>query len=129
STASEASLLKGRAGVAIAVRSARDDVDLEAVRRGMPGVEGDAHTGRWLEADLSDPLGDGRDLTVVSCYLHSGTVEKPQTMIDKYAFLDAMMLRLEELRSQGGHVVLTGDINIAHTEWDIKNWKGNLKSA
>src|SRR5699024_3066512 len=87
STASEASLLKGRAGVAIAVRSARDDVDLESVRRGMPGVEGDAHTGRWLEADLSDPLGDGRDLTVVSCYLHSGTVEKPQTMIDKYAFL------------------------------------------
>src|SRR5699024_1147434 len=24
---------------------------------------------------------------------------------------------------------LTGDINIAHTEWDIKNWKGNRKSA
>ena len=23
-------------------------------------------------------------------HLHSGTVEKPQTMIDKYAFLDAM---------------------------------------
>jgi exodeoxyribonuclease-3 len=129
STASEASLLKGRAGVAIAVRSSRDDVDLESVRRGMPGVEGDAHTGRWLEADLADPFGDGRDLTVISCYLHSGTVEKPQTMIDKYAFLDAMMLRLEELRAQGGHVVLTGDINIAHTEWDIKNWKGNLKSA
>jgi exodeoxyribonuclease-3 len=25
--------------------------------------------------------------------------------------------------------VLTGDLNIAHTEWDIKNWKGNRKSA
>ncbi len=129
STASEASQLKGRAGVAIAVRSSRDDVDLESVRRGMPGVEGDTHTGRWLEADLADPFGDGRELTVISCYLHSGTVEKPQTMTDKYAFLDAMMLRLEQLRAQGGHVVLTGDINIAHTEWDIKNWKGNLKSA
>ena len=129
SSASESSLLKGRAGVAIAVRSSRKDVDLESVRRGMPGVDGDTHTGRWLEADLADPFGDGRALTVISCYLHSGTVEKPQTMTDKYAFLDAMMLRLEELRAQGGHVVLTGDINIAHTEWDIKNWKGNLKSA
>ncbi|WP_114855626.1 exodeoxyribonuclease III [Brachybacterium sp. YJGR34] len=125
----EASQLKGRAGVAIAVRTGREDVDLEAARRGLPGIEGDSHTGRWLEADLEDPFGDGRRLTAISCYMHSGNTEKPQTMVDKYAFLDAMMLRLEQLRSAGGHVVLTGDINIAHTEWDIKNWKGNRKSA
>ena len=127
--AGEASLLKGRAGVALAARSSREDVDLESMRRGLPGVEGDTHTGRWLEAELADPLGDGRALTVISCYMHSGNTEKPQTMTDKYAFLDAMMLRLEQLRAAGGHVVLTGDINIAHTEWDIKNWKGNRESA
>ncbi|APX32496.1 exodeoxyribonuclease III [Brachybacterium sp. P6-10-X1] len=125
----EASQLKGRAGVAIAVRSSREDVDLETVRHGLPGLEGDAHTGRWIEVDLADPFGDGRDLTVISCYMHSGNTEKPQTMVDKYAFLDTMMVHLEQLRSDGRHVVLTGDINIAHTEWDIKNWKGNLKSA
>ena len=125
----EASLLKGRAGVAIAARTSLESIDLEGVRRGLPGLDEDAHTGRWLEADLEDPLGDGRHLTVISCYMHSGNTEKPQTMTDKYAFLDAMMLRLEELRADGRHVVLTGDINIAHTEWDIKNWKGNLKSA
>jgi exodeoxyribonuclease-3 len=118
-TASEASLLKGRAGVAVAVRAEREDVDLEAVRRGLPG----------LETELADPFGDDRSLTVISCYMHSGNTEKPQTMTDKYAFLDVMMQRLAELREAGGHVVLTGDINIAHTEWDIKNWKGNLKSA
>ncbi|WP_193105240.1 exodeoxyribonuclease III [Brachybacterium sp. FME24] len=129
SVASVASQLKGRAGVAIAVRSAREDVDLEGVRRGLPGLAEDAHTGRWLEVDLADPFGDGRTLTVISCYMHSGNTEKPQTMIDKYAFLDVMMERLEELRADGRHVVLTGDINIAHTEWDIKNWKGNKKSA
>ncbi len=128
-TVSEASLLKGRAGVAVAVRAEREDADVAASRRGLPGVEGDTHTGRWLETDLADPLGDGRTLTVISCYMHSGNTEKPQTMIDKYAFLDAMMERLAVLREAGGHVVLTGDINIAHTEWDIKNWKGNLKSA
>lgn len=125
----EASRLKGRAGVAIAARTARSDVDLEGVRRGLAGLDSDAHSGRWLEADLEDPFGDGRALTVISCYLHSGNTEKPQTMADKYEFLDAMMQRLADLRVDGRHVVLTGDLNIAHRELDIKNWKGNLKSA
>lgn len=125
----EASRLKGRAGVAIAARVAREDVDLEGVRRGIAGLEGDAHTGRWIEADLANPLGDGRALTVVSMYMHSGNTEKPQTMTDKYEMLDAMATRLAELAADGRHVLLTGDMNIAHTERDIKNWKGNLKSA
>lgn len=129
SVASTASLLKGRAGVAAAVRSEREDVNLDAVRRGLPSLDADAHTGRWLELDLADPLGDGRELTVISCYMHSGNVEKPQTMTDKYEFLDVMMTRLADLRADGRHVVLTGDLNIAHREVDIKNWKGNLKSA
>lgn len=125
----QASRLKGRAGVAIAVQTAREDVDLDAARAGLGALEADAHTGRWIEADLADPMGDGRQLTVISCYMHSGNTEKPQTMADKYEFLDAMMERLSALRADGRHVVLTGDLNIAHTERDIKNWKGNLKSA
>lgn len=126
--AGEASLLKGRAGVATAARVSREDVDLDGVRRGI-GLEGDAHTGRWLETDLADPFGDGRTLTVVSMYMHSGNTEKPQTMIDKYSMLDRMAERLAELRADGRHVVLTGDLNIAHREVDIKNWRGNRTSA
>ncbi|MGY5765875.1 exodeoxyribonuclease III [Brachybacterium sp. DNPG3] len=128
----EASELKGRAGVAIAARTSLAAIDLEGSRRGLPGLPEPvepSHTGRWLEADLEDPLGDGRTLTVISCYMHSGNVDKPQTMIDKYAFLDAAMERLAALRADGRHVVLTGDLNIAHGNNDIKNWKGNLKSA
>ena len=126
----EASRLKGRAGVAIAARTSLERIDLEGVRRGLPGLEEeDAHSGRWLEADLGDPLGDGQDLTVISCYMHSGNVDKPQTMVDKYAFLDVALERLAALRADGRHVVLTGDLNIAHQNNDIKNWKGNLKSA
>ncbi|MDN6400425.1 MAG: exodeoxyribonuclease III [Brachybacterium sp.] len=125
----EASQLKGRAGVAIAARTSLEGIDLGGARRGLPGLDADAHTGRWLEADLADPLGDGTAMTVISCYMHSGNTEKPQTMTDKYEFLDVMMERLEMLRTDGRHVVLTGDINIAHTEWDIKNFKGNRKSA
>ena len=115
----EASRLKGRAGVAIAARTSLERIDLEGVRRSLPGLEDeDTHSGRWLEADLEDPLGDGKALT-----------EKPQTMTDKYAFLDVAMQRLADLRADGRHVVLTGDLNIAHQNNDIKNWKGNLKSA
>jgi exodeoxyribonuclease-3 len=125
----QASELKGRNGVAIAARTSLERIDLEGVRRGLPGLTEPTHTGRWLEADLEDPLGDGKDLTVISCYMHSGNTEKPQTMTDKYAFLDVAMERLAELRADGRHVVLTGDLNIAHANNDIKNWKGNLKSA
>lgn len=124
-TATEA-VAKGRAGVAVAVRG---DVDLSGARAGLPTLADDAHTGRWLEVDVHDPLGDGRTLTAISAYVHSGNVTRPQSMTDKYAFLDAMQERLAALRADGRHVVLTGDLNIAHTEWDIKNWKGNLKSA
>lgn len=125
----EVSELKGRAGVAIAARTSVETIDLDGARHGLPGLTAPAHTGRWLEADLHDPLGDGKTLTVISCYMHSGNTEKPQTMTDKYEFLDVMMEHLAQLRQDGRHVLLTGDINIAHTEWDIKNWKGNLKSA
>jgi exodeoxyribonuclease-3 len=36
---------------------------------------------------------------------------------------------MAELAGQFERVVVMGDINTAHTNNDIKNWKGNLKSA
>ena len=50
-------------------------------------------------------------------------------MDEKYAFLELVSARLAELAASGGHVVVAGDLNIAHREVDLKNWKGNLKSA
>ena len=37
--------------------------------------------------------------------------------------------RMARLLDEGREAVLCGDWNIAHTEADIKNWKGNLKKA
>lgn len=37
--------------------------------------------------------------------------------------------RMAELLATGRDVVVCGDWNIAHTENDIKNWKGNLKKS
>ncbi len=112
--------VKGRSGVAIASR-----LPMRAIRIGLDqGVPG--NTGRWVEADLELP--DGGDLTVISTYIHSGTIGTP-SMEEKYGFLELVTARLAELRTTGRHVVLAGDVNIAHQNIDIKNWKGNLKAA
>lgn len=111
---------KGRAGVAVLSR-----IEPDAVRIG----NGDAYfddAGRWIETDLSLP--DGSTLTVVSVYVHSGEVGTPR-QDDKYRFLDQMSIRLAELHASGNRAVVTGDLNVGHTELDIKNWKGNLKKA
>lgn len=118
----EAGAAKGRAGVAIASRR-----PLQAVRIGIDAEAGRAEDqiGRWVEADLDI---DGTALTVVSTYIHSGTAGTP-SMDLKYAFLDAVTTRLGELADQGGCAVVGGDVNVAHRELDIKNWKGNRKNS
>lgn len=113
---------KGRAGVAVASL-----LPIAASRTLPSPPEGEpvGDVGRWVEADVVLPGGDL--LTVVSTYLYSGTVGTP-SMAAKYAHLDRVSARLELLR-QGGPVVIGGDINIGHRELDIRNWRGNRKSA
>ena len=124
-----AGAIKGRSGVAVAART-----PLVAVRQGLgaPEEETEYQIGRWVEADVdlpgSAPDHSTKTLTVVSTYIHSGTAGTP-SMDDKYAFLDKVTARLGELMASGRHVVVGGDINIAHHEVDIKNWKGNRSSA
>lgn len=123
--AHEASETKGRSGVAIASR-----LPMRAVRIGI-GTDVPTDSGRWVEADLELPADDGaepRVLTVVSAYVHSGQAGTPK-MDEKFAFLDVMTKRLAELAGGEHDAVVAGDLNIAHREADIKNWKGNRKSA
>ncbi|GAA3317892.1 exodeoxyribonuclease III [Arthrobacter ramosus] len=115
---------KGRAGVAIASRQ-----EPVATRVGI-GDDYFATTGRWVEADYVVRDGGGKDatLTVVSAYVHSGEVDTPK-QVDKYRFLDVMTTRLPELAKHSEHALVVGDLNVGHTELDIKNWKGNTKRA
>lgn len=112
---------KGRAGVAIASR-----LPLRAVRVGLGPDTVATNSGRWVEADLEVP--DGGTLTVVSTYVHSGTLDTP-SMGEKYAFLDLVTARLRELGADGRLALVAGDVNIAHRNVDLKNWKGNLTAA
>ncbi|GAB3564150.1 exodeoxyribonuclease III [Arthrobacter alkaliphilus] len=115
---------KGRAGVAIASRQ-----EPVATRVGL-GDDYFATAGRWVEADYVVRDGGGKDttLTVVSAYVHSGEADTPK-QVDKYRFLDVMSTRLPELAKHSDHALVVGDLNVGHTELDIKNWKGNTKRA
>lgn len=111
---------KGRAGVAVLSR-----LPVTATRIG----NGDTYfddAGRWIEADITLP--DGSTLTAASVYVHSGEAGTPR-QDDKYRFLDQMTVRMQELSATGNHAVITGDLNVGHTERDIKNWKGNRTKA
>ena len=121
---------KGRAGVAVV--SAWPAV---ASRTTLGPAEFDS-AGRWLEADFVFAGADANQtLTVVSTYVHSGEVDTPK-QVEKYKFLEAMKARMAELigdqtaeSTEGNLAVVLGDLNVGHTELDIKNWKGNIKNA
>ena len=115
----DAATAKGRAGVALASRNKA------SIHRVTFGDEDFDSAGRWLEADYE--VGD-KIVTVVSTYVHSGEVDTPK-QVEKYKFLDAMTTRLPELVEHNELAVVVGDLNVGHRELDIKNWKGNRKSA
>ena len=81
--------------------------------------------GRWLEVDFPTDAGL---LTVVSTYVHSGEADTPK-QVEKYKFVAAMEERMGQLIAQQDLALVVGDLNVGHTELDIKNWKGNLKNA
>jgi exodeoxyribonuclease III len=113
----------GRAGVAVLSREQPSAIRTET---GLAGIDGH---GRWVEIDLASTIGP---LTVASVYVHTGEADTPK-QVDKYAFLDAMDVRLAALHRSAsrrkGHAIVCGDLNVAHREVDIKNWKGNRGKA
>lgn len=109
---------KGRAGVAVVTREPHT-----VTRIGIDGTFADQ--GRWVEADIDTPAGP---LTVASAYVHTGEAGTDR-QLEKYAFLDAMTARMARAAEAGQLMVVTGDLNIAHHEHDLKNWKGNLTKS
>ena len=88
-----------------------------AVRTGFGDEEFDAE-GRCVEADFEG-------LTVASVYFPSGSSSDERQQA-KHRFLDRFGARMDALKGPGREVVICGDVNIAHKEIDIRNWKGNL---
>jgi exodeoxyribonuclease-3 len=113
---------KGRAGVAILTTAPH-----RAVRIGVgPAEFGDC--GRWIEVDVESPLGA---ITLVSAYVPTGEATDVARQAEKNRFLDAAEARVLALGAprRRTHALLCGDLNVAHREADIKNWRGNRGKA
>jgi len=109
---------KGYSGVGLFTRKAPSDV-----RIGFGSREFDAE-GRLVETRFDTAR---RKLSVISCYFPSGS-SGPERQEAKFRFLARMYPHLIKLKAEREFVLL-GDVNIAHHEIDLKNWKGNLKNS
>ena len=109
---------KGYSGVGVYTGLAPSDV---VVGLGLPEFDDE---GRWVEARFDRP---GRKLSVISCYFPSGSSGEERQDV-KFRFLDAMYPKLMALKGER-EFILMGDVNIAHREADLKNWKGNQKNS
>ena len=109
---------KGYSGVGLFTKKAPSDVI-----RGFGSREFDAE-GRWVETRFDTAK---RKLSLISCYFPSGSSGE-ERQAAKFRFLARMYPHLMKLKTQR-EFILVGDINIAHREIDIKNWKGNQKNS
>jgi exodeoxyribonuclease-3 len=109
----------GHAGVALLSRTPLTDVVLGV------GAEEFAEQGRWVEAAVTDPA-DGSMVRVASVYVHTGEPEGPRAQ-EKDRFLTAMGAWMAG--HSGEAALVCGDLNVAHTQHDIKNWRGNRGKA
>jgi exodeoxyribonuclease III len=91
-----------------------------AVRCGFGSREFDVE-GRYVEAEY-------KNVSVISVYFPSGS-SGPERQAAKYRFLDEFAPHLARLRASGREVIVCGDINIAHREIDLRNWRSNRKNS
>jgi len=109
---------KGYSGVGLYTRDTPSDI---ITGIGVPEFDDE---GRYIEKRFDKP---GRKLSLISCYFPSGSSGEDRQQA-KFRFLAAIYPHLMALKAER-EFILVGDINIAHKEADLKNWKGNLKNS
>ena len=85
------------------------------------GIEKYDCEGRILRTDFGD-------WTLFNCYFPSGTTGDERQGF-KMEFLDDFFRWIEVLKKERPKLIIVGDYNIAHTEQDIHNPKGNKNSS
>jgi exodeoxyribonuclease-3 len=109
---------KGYSGVAVYSRHAPSDL---IVGYGSPEFDAE---GRYVELRFDTPT---RKLSIISCYFPSGSSGEERQQA-KFRFLDEFDPHLARLKAERDFI-LCGDVNIAHKEQDLKNWRGNRKNS
>jgi exodeoxyribonuclease-3 len=109
---------KGYSGVGIYSRLEPSDVVV-----GYNSPEFDPE-GRYVELRFDTPT---RKHSIISAYFPSGSSGE-ERQAAKFRFLDEMYPYLMALKGERDFI-MCGDINIAHQEIDLKNFKGNRKNS
>jgi exodeoxyribonuclease-3 len=109
---------KGYSGVGVYTRHAPSDI---IVGYGSPEFDTE---GRYVELRFDTPK---QKRSIISAYFPSGSSGEERQQA-KFRFLAEFYEHLAALKSQR-EFVLCGDINIAHQEIDLKNFKGNKKNS
>ena len=109
---------KGYSGVGVYTRHEPSDVIV-----GFDTEEFDAE-GRYVELRFDTP---SRKFSIISAYFPSGSSGELRQEA-KFRFLAKMHTHLMALKSER-EFILCGDINIAHQQADLKNWRGNQKNS
>ncbi|HXE21385.1 MAG TPA: exodeoxyribonuclease III, partial [Rhodoferax sp.] len=109
---------KGYSGVAVYTRHEPSNVVI-----GYGSPEFDAE-GRYVELRFDTPK---RKLSVISAYFPSGSSGEERQQA-KFRFLAEFYPHLVALKKKRDFI-LCGDVNIAHKEMDLKNWRSNQKNS
>lgn len=109
---------KGYSGVGIYTRHAPSDVVY-----GWDQGEFDDE-GRYIELRFDTPA---RKLSIISAYFPSGSSGE-ERQAAKFRFLAGFFPYLNALQ-RDREFILCGDINIAHQQIDLKNWRSNQKNS
>ncbi|HLF67234.1 MAG TPA: exodeoxyribonuclease III [Gammaproteobacteria bacterium] len=80
-----------------------------------------AEEGRYLQVDF-------QHFSVVSLYLPSGSSGEERQAI-KFQVLDFYLDYLKKISMGSREFIICGDLNIAHKNIDLKNWRGNQKNS
>ena len=109
---------KGYSGVGVYTRHEPSDVVV-----GFDGGEFDVE-GRYVETRFDTPA---RKLSIISVYFPSGS-SGPERQEAKFRFLSVMYPHLMALKGEREFIVCS-DVNIAHQQADLKNWRSNQKNS
>ncbi|WP_345064475.1 exodeoxyribonuclease III [Acidovorax lacteus] len=109
---------KGYSGVGVYTRHEPSDV-----LAGFGCEEFDAE-GRYVELRFDTPA---RRLSIISAYFPSGSSGEERQQA-KFRFLERFHPHLMALKASR-EFILCGDLNIAHQQIDLKNWRSNQKNS
>lgn len=77
--------------------------------------------GRYIQLDFES-------ISVASVYFPSGTSGDARQAV-KFDFLNRFSKHLETIQAENKRMIFCADVNIAHKQIDIKNWKANQKNS